>query len=202
MQFSGCIATKVVVVPVAVSDVYKRFDKKFDAVCPRILQLGTAPNKNVVRSIESLQGVPCMLVIVGKLQPDILEALARFSVAFENHVEISSEQLLRQYQLADIVLFPSTYEGFGMPIIEGQRVGRAVVTSNVSSMPEVAGQGACLVDPLNVDSIRSGVLRVINDETYRHHLLQAGFLNAKRFDGQKIAEQYLEIYRTLIRPNI
>lgn len=198
IQFSGCDPSRVVVVPVAVSDAFQPNEKPFDAACPRILQLGTAPNKNLSRSIEALQGIPCRLVVVGKLGRELVESLNRLNIQFENYVEISANDLLRQYQQADIVLFPSTYEGFGMPIIEGQRVGRPVITSNVSSMPEVAGAGACLVDPLSVDSIRSGLLRVIGDETYRNGLLHEGFLNSRRFDGQKVAEQYLKIYRDLI----
>ena len=70
-----------------------------------------------------------------------------------------------------MLTFVSTYEGFGLPILESQATGRPVVTSNVSSMPEVAGDAACLVNPYDADSIREGILRVINDDAYRKDLM-------------------------------
>jgi len=84
-----------------------------------------------------------------------------------------------------------------MPIIEAQAVGRVVITSNISSMPEVAGEAACLVDPYSVDSIRNGFIKLIQDEAYRNELISKGFINSKRFDGQLIANKYLDIYKEL-----
>jgi glycosyltransferase involved in cell wall biosynthesis len=98
------------------------------------------------------------------------------------------------YQDADIVSFPSTYEGFGMPILEAQAVGRVVVTSRVLSMPEVAGEGACFVDPFDPSSIRRGLEQVIGDGDYRQKLIQKGFKNVERFDAERIANQYREVY--------
>jgi glycosyltransferase involved in cell wall biosynthesis len=81
-----------------------------------------------------------------------------------------------------------------MPILEAQTVGRPVVTSNLSSMPEVAGTAACLVDPLSVASIREGVQRVIQDAPYREGLIAAGFENVKRFQAETVARAYGEVY--------
>ena len=86
-----------------------------------------------------------------------------------------------------------------MPIIEANVVGRPVITSRVASMPEVAGNSACLVDPYSVESIREGVIQVIKDEPYRKQLVENGFLNALRFRPEVIAAEHLEIYRQLSR---
>ncbi len=84
-----------------------------------------------------------------------------------------------------------------MPILEANAVGRPVVTGNCTSMPEVAGDAAVLVDPWDPASIRSGILSIIQDPNLRAQLVSRGFENARRFDPQKIAEQYLAIYQRL-----
>jgi glycosyltransferase involved in cell wall biosynthesis len=195
IALTGCPAEKVRVIPVAVSDQYQRCDKPFNTQDPRILQVGTAPNKNISRLVESLAGIPCTLVIIGVLSAECREQIHRAKIKLENYVDVSLDEMLQQYRQADIVAFASTYEGFGMPIVEANAVGRPVLTSNVCSMPEVAGDAACLVDPLNVDSIRAGILRIITDDEYRQELVLKGYANAKRFDPDTIAEEYLKVYQ-------
>jgi glycosyltransferase involved in cell wall biosynthesis len=85
-----------------------------------------------------------------------------------------------------------------MPIIEAQWVERPVVTSNCSSMPEVAGAAACLVDPFDVGSIRAGILRVINDEPYRERLIELGRENRERFSLAQVAHQYGALYERVM----
>jgi glycosyltransferase involved in cell wall biosynthesis len=194
IALSGCDPAKVVVIPVAISPQYQPSPKAFNAERPRLLQVGTAHNKNIPRLIAALEGIPCTLVIVGRLDDDIQQALDRHQVPFENLRNLSSEALLEQYHLADIITFASTFEGFGMPILEGQSVGRPVLTSRISSMPEVAGGAACLVDPFDVASIRDGLLSLIQQPDLRERLVQAGFENAKRFQPDEIARQYLDVY--------
>ena len=104
-----------------------------------------------------------------------------------------------QYQLADIIVLPSTYEGFGMPILEAQAVGRPVLTSNISSMPEVAGDAACLVNPYDVNEIRAGINKIISDDNYRESLIQKGFENIKRYNPERIATDYYELYQRVIK---
>ena len=81
--------------------------------------------------------------------------------------------------------------------VEAQTVGRVVITSNISSMPEVAGQGACFVNPLSIEDIRAGIESVLNNDSYRISLIEKGFENTQRFEPKNIAKQYNQLYREL-----
>ena len=105
--------------------------------------------------------------------------------------------MLAQYQSCDLVSFISTFEGFGMPIIEANSVERVVLTSNISSMPEVAGEAALLVDPFDIAAIRNGIQRIINDGQLREQLIQAGRKNKLRFQSGTIAQQYYNLYKKI-----
>lgn len=190
-----CDPKKVHVIHNPVSEEFQPEQRQFGAVHPRILQIGTKPNKNLDRVAQALEGIPCRLVVVGPLSKTQIETLRRHGIEHENHVGLSSAALVAQYSMADMLVFASTYEGFGMPIVEAQATGLPVVTSNVSSMPEIAGTGACTVDPLDVASIRASVIRVISDNNYRDTLIKQGFENSKRFSATKVAAHYAKIYR-------
>ena len=98
--------------------------------------------------------------------------------------------------ICDLVNFPSLYEGFGMPIIEGQAIGRPVLTSNISPTKEVAGNAAVLVNPTNTDSIREGYEILLEDaEEY----IVRGLENVKRFALSRISQDYFQIYKNLVK---
>ena len=193
---------KVSVIPVGVSPRFKPVPRGFDKTAPVVLQLGTAANKNLPRLAEALRGTECRLEVVGKWNPALARLLEGLGIPHRFRSGLSSEEIMRCYEEADIVTLVSTLEGFGMPIAEAQAVGRVVVTSNVSSMPEVAGDGACLVDPLDVGAIRAGIRKVIDDDGYRESLIRRGFENVKRFDSRRIARQYLDLYRRIAGPSL
>ena len=182
-----------------VSDSFRADPRGFDASRPRILIMGTSANKNVERMVAALRCIPCRLTIVGRLSESQRAALADSGLEYESRTGLSDEELVQQYRDADLLLYASTYEGFGLPIVEAQAVGRPVVTSNLYSMPEVAGDAACLVDPSDVESIRGGVLRVIRDASYREQLVAEGFRNVERFRPGVIAAQYAQLYREIGR---
>ena len=186
---------KVHVVPVFVSPHYRPSPRPFRADKPVILQIGTKLNKNVPRLIEALAGIPCRLEIVGRLNDELQALLARQRIEYASYANLSDAEMLERYQNADIVAFASLFEGFGMPILEANLVGRPVVAGNVSAMPEIAGEAACLVDPFDVSSIRAGILRVIHDPPYREALVRRGFENAARYDVIAITRQYEALYR-------
>lgn len=190
---------KVHVVPVAVPPFYRRLPREFDASNPVILQIGAGVQKNRRRLFEAVRGLRCRLVLIGRLLPDDRAALEELQLDYVNRVGLSDEQMLEAYRDADILAFPSTYEGFGMPIIEANIVGRPVLAGNVTSMPEVAGDAACLVDPFDVASIRTGLLRIIENASYRRDLVEKGYENAARYDAMTIAKQYEALYRGLAR---
>jgi glycosyltransferase involved in cell wall biosynthesis len=99
------------------------------------------------------------------------------------------------YQSAAAFVFPSRYEGFGLPPLEAMACGTPVVTSNVSSLPEVVGDAAMLVNPENVFDIARGIREVLLDESVRCALVQKGFEQVARFSWRDTARQVLEIYR-------
>jgi glycosyltransferase involved in cell wall biosynthesis len=149
----------------------------------------------VQRLVQALQGLPCHLDLVGPVSDTLQGLLDECQIQYTAWGRLTDEQLVERYQQADIIAFVSTHEGFGMPIVEAQCVERVCVTSNCSSMPEVAGDGACLVDPFDVQSIRAGFQRVIQDSAYREQLIAAGRVNRQRFDANRIAQQFLEVYQ-------
>lgn len=188
---------KVHVIPVSISERFtpslkRKFNQK-----PIILQIGTKKNKNLPRLIEALSGIPCILSIVGSISDEVKKTLEKHAIEYEVHVDLSDDELLEIYRAANVLTFVSTYEGFGMPIVEAQSIGLPVVTSDCSSMPEVAGDGACFVDPFDISSIRAGVRRVIDDEVYQIALIDRGLENAKRFSSNSIASQYADVYLAL-----
>lgn len=188
---------KITVIYNPVNSILEKKTKKFNSEYPVILHLGTKQNKNLDRTVLALVDIPCKLVIVGILNKEQLEILKMSKIDFENHVNIPFTHIKELYEYCDLVAFISLYEGFGMPIIEAQKVGRAVITSDRSSIPEVANNTALMVDPENIEAIHAGFKKLINDDYFRNQLIEEGFKNVKRFDINNIANQYLELYKKL-----
>lgn len=193
LQLTGCDPEKVVVIPVAINEQFVYSPRDFHQECPVLLQVGQAENKNLTRILEAIRGLPVKLVVIGEISARNRDLINSYGINCENRCRLRQEQIVQAYVDCDMLVFPSTYEGFGMPIVEAQVVGRPVVTSNVASMPWVAGDGACLVDPFSVESIRAGILKVIEDKAYREELIVKGRENAKRFDPDEIAHRYLAL---------
>lgn len=170
--------------------------KEFNAACPVVLQIGTKGNKNLETTIVALKDFPHQMRIIGRLTKEQQALLGIYHVNYTMAANLTDEEILREYEQCDIVNFPSFYEGFGMPIIEGQAVGRVVVTSNLSPMKEIAGGAAVLVNPVEPSSIWMGYQEAIAHQTA---LVKAGLENMNRFRIETITEEYYSIYKEIAK---
>lgn len=192
-------AEKVTTVYNPVDTMFAPIPKEFNVDKPRILHVGTGWNKNLDRVVDALKNIECTLVIIGVLDDRQKSMLHDSNVEYEQMSNLSDNELLQEYEKCDIVSFPSIYEGFGMPIIEGQAVGRIVLTSSIEPMTEIAEESAVLVNPQSVDSIHEGFIRIIKDENYRNKMISKGFKNVERFSASRIAVQYDAIYSKVLK---
>ena len=218
---------KIHVVPCAVDPVYlevagRELDARAESIVREryglpdryILGVGhLEPRKNWGRLIEAyarvrdrVGGAAPNLVIVG-VENFNLDGIygargidrVRDHVSFTGYVE--PEHLPAIYRLAMLFAYPSLYEGFGIPVLEAMAAGVPVLTSNVTSLPEVAGDAACLVDPYSVDSIEDGLVRLLSDEAYRSTLIKRGHRNVERYSWRESARELRQVYRSAAAEN-
>jgi len=194
IKYTQCNPDKIQVIPVAVSEIYKPDPKAFNKNHPVLLQIGTAPNKNLERLFEAIEGIHCQLVIVGRLNDHMLGLLQKRNIDYINKWNISMEDLNHEYRACDIVTFISTFEGFGMPIIEANWVERPVIAGQNSSMIDVAGEAALLVNAWSTDDMRKGILSLIDDASLRDKLILKGRINRIKYSGETIAGHYHKLY--------
>lgn len=186
---------KKIVINNPVGKEYSYHPKDININNPTILHVGTKPNKNLDRTIKALNGINCHLRIIGNLSEEQQKLLDENRICHSCVYNITDDEILEEYVNADIISFPSLYEGFGMPIIEGQSIGRPVLTSNLSPMNEIAGTGAVLVDPTDVNDIRNGFLTLLNNV---EKICRDAVENSRRFQVDIITKQFFEVYQRII----
>ncbi|MCK4452327.1 MAG: glycosyltransferase family 4 protein, partial [Anaerolineae bacterium] len=108
---------------------------------------------------------------------------------------VMNDELPLWYNAATILAYPSLYEGFGMPVLEAQACGTPVLTSNVSSLPEAAGDAASMVDPYDVEALAAELDRLLTDKPLRHELRKRGLAHASQFTWPLMAQETADVYR-------
>lgn len=162
--------------------------------------------KNIVRIVEAFEllkeryQIPHELVLAGKpgygyekIQQKVVGSKQKEGIKELGYV--SEEEKWELLRNADVFLFPTLYEGFGIPVLEAQSVGVPVVTSNTSSLPEVAGEGAVLVDPTSVESIAEGVQRLLSDQGFRSGIIEKATHNVSRYSWASCAREVGRLLR-------
>lgn len=197
ISLTGCDPDKIRVVNNPVSQYIERSDKPFNKHKPVLLFIGSQPNKNLNRVIEALKGFPCFLNIIGAADEVQQQKLRSYEIDHTIEKDLSNGDMAVRYQQSDIVLFPSLYEGFGLPVIEGFKAGRAVLTSDISPLKELSDGAAWLVNPYSVDSIRNTLSRIVNEEDTRNRRIEAGFLVIEQYSPEVVASAYWQIYNDL-----
>ena len=195
-------------------DTLKRVKAKYQLPDQYILYMGTLePRKNIPSIIEafyhlrkdgdkSVQQVK--LVLAGKkgwLFEEIFNKVKALGleedVIFTDYVEEADKGVI--YHLAKLFVFPSLYEGFGIPVLEAMASGIPVMTSNVSSLPEVAGEAALLINPRDMIAMAQGMHQILTDETYRMMMIEKGKIQARKFNWGDSAAKLHELYISVIR---
>lgn len=173
---------------------------------PYFLCVGTLePRKNMLNSIAAFQkyraaGGDRHLVVVGgkgwKLKDIATEAV---NTDFQDVIHIvgrvSDEDLMAYYRFAEVFVFPSLYEGFGLPPLEAMQYGVPVISSNRSSLPEVVGEGGLFVDPSSIDDIANAMVELSNNLVLHDDLSKKALLQSRKFSWEKAAKETLEIFR-------
>lgn len=198
-------AQKIKVIPLAINDIFikDRSIKKKNT----ILFVGTVePRKNLKNLIIAYKKLPVeiknkyKLLIVGangwnnsNIYQEAQEEVGRNRIVFKNHV--SNRELVKLYNQAKIFIYPSVYEGFGLPVLEAMSCGTPVITSCTSSLPEVAGQAAIYIDPNSVQDITNNIQKLLGDEKLQEKLSIMGIKQAQKFSWKKCAQETLNVYK-------
>jgi len=160
-----------------------------------------SPHKNILRLVHAYKLARCRglrqrLVIVGHLPAALSETLPD---GLELSGYLDNKQLVEKVAGADFLIFPSLYEGFGLPVLEAMAAGVPVLCSNRASLPEVAGEAALFFDPESIEAMANGMRAMGSDPVLRSRLRERGFENAKRFSWQRTAMETLAVYESVMR---
>ena len=179
---------------------------KYDFASPYLLFVSTLePRKNIGNLVNAFNylkfqhKIPHNLVLIGKKGWHYQSIFAAIEASpwssCIHHLDYLSDELVALfYSQADVFVYPSYYEGFGLPVLEAMTLGTPVVTANTSSLPEVAGDAALLINPHEPIELAEAILNIISDTQLRHKLIQKGKQRAQMFSWQKTARETIKAY--------
>jgi glycosyltransferase involved in cell wall biosynthesis len=214
IHYTGCGEEKITVTyeaadeiyqPIADNDFLRNVSRKYELPKQFILYVGSlSPRKNTPTLLRSFARVKDRiahsLVITAskswkdKNVYDLINHLGLQSRLVKlGYVEADDMPAL--YNMASVYIYPSVYEGFGLPVLEAMQCGCPVIASNATSIPEVAGDAAMLVEPMDVQAWADGIYQVIMNRRLREEMIKKGFARAKQFSWDKCAERILETIR-------
>lgn len=200
LRRTGFPADRITVIPSVISPTYRERETPPDNDVPRVLHIGMADNKNLNGHAAALSGLDVHLRIIGEPSEAQQAMLRGHNIDFSWTSKLSEEQLQAEYAGADLLLFCSTLEGYGMPIIEAQTIGLPVITSRREPMEQTAGEGALLVNPDRPLDIREAVMRLLSDAPQRMELTQKGRKNAASCSAAASARMHADLYARLLSP--
>jgi len=169
------------------------------------LNVGTIePRKNLLALLEGMEvsEINIPLVVAGKPTSYKLKADEfikanpdRLSVIYLSG--ITDTELAVLYQMAEAMIYPSLFEGFGLPVAEAQASGCPVITSDTSSLPEAGGDAAMYIDPAKPETIGQGIVTLLSDKNLRETMISKGKANAQRFTPENYAKQMKQLYNSI-----
>jgi glycosyltransferase involved in cell wall biosynthesis len=189
---------KIRVIPNPLKPLFEFKEKKKCSTTPVVLMMGSGEHKNLKNLIRAAMGTNIHLNIIGWPSEEEVALLRSGNVNHTIENRLSDNEIYERYINCDILFNASFYEGFGMPIIEAQSVGRPVITSNLGAMKEVAQDSAVLVDPSKPEEIKSAVMRLSTDQQAYENYVALGRNNASKYSVEIVADAYLKLYLELI----
>jgi glycosyltransferase involved in cell wall biosynthesis len=167
---------------------------------------GGGGHKNVARLVEAFakaaKDIPHMLVIIGSPYIDVLSTINKLDESVRVRIKITGflprSEVMKLLSGAELLVFPSLYEGFGLPLLEAQKLDVPVLASRYASLPEIAGDGAIFFDPLDVDDCKEKMVCMLNSSKLRECLRTAGRENVKLFSWSKTARETINVYKSSI----
>jgi glycosyltransferase involved in cell wall biosynthesis len=204
VEWSGVPPDKICNVGCGVDPRYRPEGNSYGLPFPYLLSVSNRKrHKNEFRLVEAFAksglGTEMHLVLTGNPTAELANCVARHHVTRLVHFTgiVLEEKLPSLYRGAEALIFPSLYEGFGLPILEAMACGTPVVTANITAMPEVAGNAALLVDPTSVEQIASAMARIASDSSLRQELRENGSARAAQFPWERTISGVHEVLRKI-----
>lgn len=204
LEWTDVNSEKIQVIYNGVNKCFNQEGEIYNPGYPYLLYIGNKrPHKNVESALRAyaLSDIRnnVKFLLSGKANSKLEEIISQYKlqddVIFEGF--IPEEKLPAYYRGAEALIFPSFYEGFGLPVLESMACGTPVIASNVSSIPEIAGSAVHLINPYNLESIVEGIDKVFFDQQYKETLISKGLEKAKSYNWGKSVQEISEVFKTI-----